>query len=431
MGLLDSLLGKNKQEVKREKMADVIQCPYCMKEIKPDDILFMLDNEQGAVDEKFIETASRYQGFDAANSAQAHTGTIISQHDDDLKVEIEYGEDSQFPEVLRWQRNGGETRAATTRICPHCHCYIPPDIERMDAKTIVLLGSTSSGKTTLIAGMLYMLVGDLREKRPTAMISSGLGSVRIERDSLYFAKRIMMNSLINAERDATEREKPIFPIVMVVQNSANTKRTLVTIHDFAGEALDDTTYFAEHPIADNLHSTDGILYAIDCCQLSSIKDYPVAHSCTDSVIAAFAKFTGRMKNVLKKADAVAVTLTKFDVYMKYKGTQANKHAFVPLLTAHDEGVDINTIKDVSQTVKSIVDEDDTNIHVNFVNTFNRKLKGTSALESMEYFATACLKSKEATDQEMNSEVTCSFDATCLHRVCEPLLYMFKRWDIIK
>ncbi len=425
MGLFN--WGKKKAP-KKETVKTEVHCPYCMGKINPKDILFLVDRGDGKVDEVFSEFASRYQGFNESNQMQAHLGELISQNDSDLNVTVEYG-DTEFPIGLSWQRNGGEKRIAKSRICPHCHCYLPTDIEKMDTKSIVLLGSTSCGKTTLIAGMLYMLVGDLTEEKPAPHISKNLGTARIEKDSLSFARQMMESSLLNAERDPTEIAKPIFPIVMVVQDAVGEHKTLVTIHDFAGEGLDNEEYFSNHPIGKAEFTTDGILYAIDSCQLPDLAHFQVAHSCTEEINGSLLGFSSHQKSVLSRADALAVVLTKFDVYTRFIGQTANSSVFEPLLSSHNYGVNINTIKDVSLAVKKILDPASGNriIQRQIENIFKRTTHGTPELESVEYFATACLKSTGG--DGMGEETTAAFDATCLHRVCEPLLYMFAKWGI--
>jgi len=115
-----------------------VHCPYCMGKIDPRDILFQVDKSDGKVDEVFSEFASRYQGYNESNQMQAHLGELISQTESDLNIDVQYDE-TAFPVALSWQRNGGEKRTATNRVCPHCHCYLPTDIEKMDSKRIVLL----------------------------------------------------------------------------------------------------------------------------------------------------------------------------------------------------------------------------------------------------------------------------------------------------
>lgn len=408
----------------------VIHCPYCMAEIKADEILFMLDKSEGLgdIDEIFSEFANRYQGYDSSDQNQAHIGQIIRQNEPDLNIQIKRGE-SGFPHELVWQRNGGSSRSAKKRICPHCHCYLPADIEDMDSKNIVLLGSTSCGKTTLIAGMLYMLIGDLSEAKPSPHVSRRLGSVSIEADSLSFARMMMNSSLLDAKRDPTEVDKPIFPIVLVVRDNIGNHKTLVTIHDFAGEGLAEEEYFANHPISAANHTTDGILYAIDSCQLPELANYNIAHACTEDINAALLNFSNSQRSVLSRADALAVVLTKFDVYMRFAGQGKGGHVYEPLMQSHSNGVNINTIKDVSNAVKRILDPQPDNhiVRAQIENLFQRHTHGKPALEDVEYFATACLKSTGGNG--VDSESTAIFDKTCLHRVCEPLLYMFAKWGI--
>jgi len=425
MGLFN--WGKKKPPKQQPSKTQIV-CPYCMGKINPKDILFLANKSDGQVDEVFFEFASRYQGFDESNQMQAHLGQLISQNDSELNVQVEYS-DTSFPTSLRLQRNGGEARTLTTRVCPHCHCYLPTDIEKMNTKSIVLLGSTSCGKTTLIAGMLYMLVGDLTEDKPSPHISKNLGTARIEKDSLSFARKMMETSLLNAERDPTEIAKPIFPIVLVAQDAVGNNKTLVTIHDFAGEGLDDEEYFLNHSIGKSDYVTDGILYAIDTCQLPDLSNFQIAHACTEEINNAIVNFSEQQKRVLSRADALAVTLTKFDVYNRFVGQHVTGHVYEPLLTSHTYGVNISTIKDVSNTVKKILDPAGGQhiIQRQIENVFNRKTHGTPELESVEYFATACLKSTGG--DGMGEESTAAFDATCLHRVCEPLLYMFAKWGI--
>jgi len=419
-------IGRPKPKIKQKK--DVF-CPYCMSKINPRDILFLVDKSDGQVDEVFSEFASRYQGYDESNQMQAHLGELLQQNDAEYGVKVTYDEETNYPVSLSWQRNGGEKRIATTRICPHCHCYLPTDIEKMDSKSIVLLGSTSCGKTTLIAGMLYMLVGNLTEAKPAPHISRNIGTARIEKDSLSFARQMMEASLLGARRDPTEIAKPIFPIVLVAQNAMGENKTLITIHDFAGEGLDNEEYFSNHPVGKDEYTTDGILYAIDSCQLSALADYQIAHACTEEINGALLGFSNRQKKVLGRADALAVVLTKFDIYTRFVGLNQQGHAFEPLLTSHNYGVNVNTIKDVSNAVKRILDPSSTNriVQKQIEKIFSRKTHGTANLEDVEYFATACLKSGGGDGKA--EESTATFDNTCLHRVCEPLLYMFAKWGI--
>ena len=406
-----------------------ICCPYCMATIKPKEILFLLNKSDGQVDEVFSEFASRYQGYDEINQMQAHLGELLHQDDAEYGVKVNYDEETGFPVSLTWQRNGGEAHSATTRVCPHCHCYLPSDIETMDTKSIVLLGSTSCGKTTLIAGMLYMLVGNITEPNPAPHISRNIGSVDIEQDSFFFARKMMESSLLGARRDPTEIAKPIFPIVLVASNAMGENKTLVTIHDFAGEGLDNLEYFSNHPIGKAEFNTDGILYAIDSCQLPDLANYQIAHSCTAVINDALLGFSNHQKKVLSRADALAVVLTKFDIFSRFVGANQHGHAYEPLLTSHNYGVSINTIKDVSNAVKRILDPSAKNkiVQKQIEKIFSRKPHGTANLEDVEYFATACLKSGGGDGK--GEESTATFDNTCLHRVAEPLLYMFAKWGI--
>lgn len=416
----------NKMEIKRKK---TIICPYCMGEIKPDEILFMTDGGTGK-DDVFQKFADKFLYSDCHESGEGHMGQIIDQKDN--SIEIEYNEDTKFPMAVVMERNGGERRRYTKRICHHCHCYLVDGIEYTDIKNIVVLGGTSCGKTTFLSALLHEAIGD----DTGAMLSGLLGRAKIEGDSKPYLDKYIKNWK-NGERDATLTGRNLFPIVFSVENINRTNRVIITIHDFAGEGMRDSDYFANHPIA--TREIDGVFLMIDACQLSNYQKYKIENACAIKITKCI-EFTNAAIKKLRKVNSIAVVLNKFDIIMeKANKTDNPTVAYEPTLSGHHkEAVSTNAIKGVSQTVREIIRKDGGEFEAGALiptieSLFDKKWQPNEELNDLEYFAVSTMGLTKHEKGEGHEEYySCEYhEDRALHRVLEPLLYFLARWRIFE
>lgn len=403
--------------VKRE----FIVCPFCMEKVKPHEILFMTDSGEH-MDETFFTFANSFQSVESTanviKTAHNHTGQIIEQTDAEFKVR--YSETTGFPVEVARELNGSKPRMYTDRICPHCHSYLPNDIEAMELKNIVVLGNTSCGKTSLLAAMMHDL--GIEGSR----LSPQLGQIQIERDSVPF-----LNYIIRNWQSASRMVTPmvhVFPIVFRATNVSGSKRILVALHDFAGEGMNDLSYFRSHAISQC--DIDAIMLVLDVCQLQAYQQRNVENACEVPITQIFSNLNDEAKNPLRRAHSVAVVLNKFDLLSLNQTPNgfATTKAYLPELTDHRTAVGIATIKDVSATVKKILSKDNPANITNLESSFGRRNTAAETLDSLEYFAASSMQ-YEHVDGD-NAGYTNRYNAgRPLHRVQEPLLYFMARWGI--
>lgn len=400
-----------------------ITCPYCMNQIKPGEILFMTD-EGEHLDEEFVSTAARYQFGSARENATGtshnHTGIIIQPDNKEYAFHVD--EKTGYPVYVERQVNGSATRVYSDRICPKCHCYLPNDIESMDLYNIVVLGNTSCGKTSLLASMLYEMGSDY-----AALLSPRLGQIRVERDSAPFLQSII-NNWKGSVRDSTVMGLNVFPIVFRATSCDNKRRILVAIHDFAGEGMKDLSYFANQPIS--RRKINGIMMVVDVCQLNAFRKRNIEYACEIPVTQIFSDLNDEAKKTLQQADSVAIVLTKFDALAlnQVNDGRAKTKAYTPGLEDHASAVSIQTIKDVSGTVKRILAEDTPANITSIQSTFLKVSTAAEELGELEYFATSSMQIQ--LHEGENTRYTNVFESSRqLHRVQEPMLYFLARWNI--
>lgn len=410
------------KKVKGTEKRNSIVCPYCMRTVRPEEILFM-SNQGETLDEEFVTFASQYQSGDKfskiVGQSHNHTGQIIQQSDNEFTVGI--SEETGFPYKLTRQLVGGKESSYSDRLCPHCHCYLPTDIESMELRNIVLLGNTSCGKTSLLAAILHEM-----SINAASNLSATLGQIKIERDSMPFVEFIIDNWK-SASREPTPMIH-VFPIVLRVSSVDGRRQTLVAIHDFAGEGMRDLTYFFDHPISQG--TVDGVMLVLDVCQLEAYRRRNIQYACEVPVTQCLSEFSREAKKKLRKIESVAVVLNKFDALSLNQGdsNRARTRAYMPGLEEHRDAVHVATIKDVANSVKKILN-DDSPANIKSIETaFDRHSTPSTSLDSIEYFATSSMQ-VEKQEGENATYVNVYEASRQLHRVQEPMLYFMARWGI--
>jgi len=420
----------NKQNTSPNKVEKII-CPYCLQSLDhddPDSIVFA-GEETDAVDPIFLAHIAKYEGLETIDFKN-HSTEILKGSDPGARVVKD--DHSPYPVSLRYSLDDGSIKAYGTRLCGKCHCVLPPSIERSPVYTLVLLGGSSSGKTMYIAA--------LSEHFEREMHAMGLGHAELAPESKVVTENILKKQWEKSERKASSPTRQLFPTVFTITDHTRTdgRSIILSIQDFAGEGMRDTTYLLRHPIAEKL---DGVLVFVDINQLDLLHNKVNIEALSTRTLASeFNSFTVEVRRFLKKAKAVAVVMSKIDILSMsvFHDTIANIKqtiAFTPKLHEwHKEGVSVSTICDVSDTIRGIFEEKGRSalntLYKNLADEEDKVQKKRNELGRIEFFGVSTMRVSES--ELTDGAYINKFDEEVgVHRLLEPILFILAKWGVLK
>ena len=413
-----------------------VKCLYCAREINPDEVVFYWENPKGDSDQIYAEFLLHVRDA-SGHERKGYYYTKKENADDILHEDTKNG----FPISLTVRTQQGDTddrfaateRKLTTALCPHCHCELPLETMVEDKVTqhhVLMLGGSGAGKTTYIISALHQM-----EKNYSDGLQLGSFTICSESRPYYDA---MLESYKKAKLDATpvgEDGKIIFPMAFQIGgktgNNQSVSSTFVILHDFPGEAMQNSDYVA------NLHGIeemDTIIVMTDVHQFYNVQEESVegTRACEDSFTNMFVNLKAKVFPGMKKVKTVVGVLLKVDLIMKDDPLGGENGYIVkgsPLFESdltdqHRNEVDMGVMDTVSNSVDQLIQnrtESSSGLCTRLKNQF-AAMKPTP--ETYKAFAVSTFTYNKAAGQWENDPDKAG------HRALEPLIYLLAHWGVV-
>lgn len=281
-------------------MSAKLMCPLCFKISKKTEYKFFCENEGEVISRKSTFSKSvfmeRLEGVEFCPKCNTPTNTVI---------------------------------------CPHCEGLLPSSILSCSPITFSIIGMQSSGKSHFISQIIdriYSLIPVMNWDLMAAD-SQSLGKyARNYRNPLYLRRELISKTQSHAIADNEKR--PLLYLLQLSRPHSN-KRILLSLHDSAGEDLENLEGI--HLKADYSHLifSSGILILIDPLQFEKVRKnpkmrnyinkfgLPPVHSKASKILEKIVNLLG--KNVSKIP--LAVAFSKMDAVSELFGTDCCVYSY--------------------------------------------------------------------------------------------------------
>ncbi len=223
-------------------------CLFCGKEIEPNEVLF----HESTYNTAFFTDTKRYnylynctQDYPFVNGdkfrglyfrceepnvvkkedANGFPTMLIARPCNGMTATELAGEIADLNETAQKSTQTEEVRL-TNRVCPHCHCHLPPEFGQIPNYSICLMGGRAAGKTAYLVCLLQQINLQLQ--------SCNLGNaVLVEESRDYF--QMQMDAYNETGMTLpTPTNARLLPLVLRYANP-NMEACYISLYDIAGE----------------------------------------------------------------------------------------------------------------------------------------------------------------------------------------------------
>jgi hypothetical protein len=157
-----------------------------------------------------------------------------------------------------------------TRICPHCHFELAPDIGQVDSRIIAIIGGSATGKTHYIASLVKLLQGEVGQNFNIAVRMMGEDTQRRWINDFYTPLFVRKRELAGTQSgfiDSIVKSPLLFRFMF---NDGKRLRALnVSFFDSAGE---DMTSLASMVVQNRyICHADAIVFLLDPLQIQTVR----------------------------------------------------------------------------------------------------------------------------------------------------------------
>ncbi len=191
----------------------------------------------------------------------------------------------------------GET--TTQKICPKCHCILPPDYGLHKTFFIACTGIKQSGKTVLLSQLFKTMSGELSRK--VNVMSRSMNA------ELFWRERLIQTGVSLPDGTNKETFKP--PVFFSLNKHKDEKEYTFVFYDIAGENC--ISIDAMRSKGSFIENADGIIMLISPKQLSDI--YAMAENEENDVLKVLDTLHFAFENN-KNNTSLAVVISKCDEY---------------------------------------------------------------------------------------------------------------------
>jgi hypothetical protein len=253
-------------------------------------------------------------------------------------------EHQNLKDMIMQSINRDTVKRLNKRICPHCHCTVPPGIGDLPVFRIAMLGGKASGKTTY---MLLAISQIIHGNNANNTLDRGLhlagGSLVGESAQLY-------NELFDLYRqgvlNSTEmvEDKGVFPLVLQVNpRSRRHCSFFLVLQDFPGEGMRNDSYLINNRA---VLGADGAILLVDPGQLRQLPEEnqienPMQREtyCNEELEETCDEFRKHL-NLFENLRSIIVTLNKID-----KLYENRLHMQPHLVMGNNSMLDIGSLQD--------------------------------------------------------------------------------------
>lgn len=365
-------------------------CPYCGKQIGPEEVLFWettrtqyTDNVRGeflrrhsvrvAPGNKFPRVYYKVKpGVNVVSEDKNGFPTMIEDHrgnaiePEDLERDKKSGQSDAFDddfdtEGFDYGQSDGNDRVDRTprnipqRACPKCHCELPLLFGTLPTRHVGMFGGRASGKTAYLVNLFQQL--------KTQMSENNLGSVFLEKESAGFLQPM----IDDYERDGTTKPTPadggLLPILCHYKN--DTDEAFITFYDIAGEGTANPEYMANHK---GIQNCETLMLMIDpnmldggaCAtawyanHLTGEDRYAEGGDCCKEPLDSFLNEAGVLcREYADKIKYIVCVITKMDMLMEAAGKYF-AHGEIEVVNdignIHKDAVDLQALKRVNDNL---------------------------------------------------------------------------------
>ncbi len=328
----------------------------------------------------------------------------------------------RYPEPLVGDKYVNELAC---RECPHCKYLLPYNIESVDARSVVVVGDTYSGKSHYLAALIRQIqAGQVHNPNQSTRFVCLTPKVFDKYNQYYLDTLFKKKEVLDATQPATA-QKPNEPLVyeLIVKKSPAhpARKTNLILYDASGEDYanpDRVVQFGRYVL-----TAAGIVFLADPVSMPDILDRLPPHlqnqSATgrrasdvlNSIIQLLERKHGLEPGSRMIRTPIAITLSKSDLLKYLRGVSDPYNFLTNPKYGYGGGVDLEDLRIIDAEVRQLLDD------------FGDRtlLQATSALNAQFFAASATGHSPNAAG---------AYPAVEPRRCLDPVLWVLHQLGII-
>ena len=295
----------------------------------------------------------------------------------------------RYPEPLVGNKYTDELAC---RECPNCKYYLPYNIESVDAKSVVVVGDTYSGKSHFLAALIRQIEdGQVNSPNQSIRFVCLTQKVLQEYTQNYINKLFRDKKMLGVTLPATF-QKPTEPLIyeLIVKKSPlhPARKTNLILYDASGEDFISPERLIQH--SRYVFNATGIIFLADPVSMPNIFDrlpphlqnQPAGARRASDVLNLIIQLLERKRGLEPGSSLIrtpiAITLSKSDL-LKYLRGISDPYKFLSNPQGgYNKGIDLQDLREINTEVRQLINDFGDHSLLQAANTLNAQFFASSA-----------------------------------------------------